>query len=320
MEKFHVGHPLAPLPGKCKLYLVGTVAPNSISSTLKRDDGQSDWGTTLSSLFLLCTTVADPASTPLTWQFNGTELTLIETAAWTGVVSFEIPDSGGEVAEIYYGRGVVAKVRVGAELYRIEYDSDDEISDIVLENAGSRRGLQSETRKEYQLPAWMSPSTVEGAMTSRISCNTCNLVVEGVCLAQELMCGKKALKKFLATGSVIALLSGVSTTIITRVIPVLGFMCQAVGYACNAHEVLGATGLFDSCDSLFCCDRSRCGLLGECYDESTKKCCERRLYHRRRELLRGGGYVAYLVHLDTTHGGRRELGGRRSVDLRFRSQ
>ncbi|CAN0290599.1 unnamed protein product, partial [Ectocarpus fasciculatus] len=53
-----------------------------------------------------CVVEEDPASAPLTWQFNGTELTLVETATWGSVISFEIPDSEGEVAELYYSRGV----------------------------------------------------------------------------------------------------------------------------------------------------------------------------------------------------------------------
>eukprot|EP00903_Cladosiphon_okamuranus_P022803 g20995.t1 len=40
---------------------------------------------------------------PLSWQFNGTEFTITETAEWPVVISYEIPDSEGEVAELYFG-------------------------------------------------------------------------------------------------------------------------------------------------------------------------------------------------------------------------
>ena len=199
-----------------------------------------------------------------------------ETAEWGTVVRFEIPDSDGLLAELLYSRDTqqLEEVRVGAERYRIEYDSDDEIIDIVLENAGGRRGLrfQSEAQKDYQLPAWMGPSTVEGAMISRISCPRCKGLVTGVCAVQQLMCGKKALKKFLTTGSVVALIAGVSITVLQRVVPALAFTCKAVEFICDADTALGLIYDDSLCESLFCCDRSRCS-ISSCYDEDTEKCC-----------------------------------------------
>lgn len=208
----------------------------------------------------------------MTWQFNGTELTLVETATWGSVISFEIPDSEGEVAELYYSRGVdrLAEVRLGAELYRFEYDSNEEIVDIVLENAGSRRALQfqSEAPKDPHLPAWMSPSTIEGAMTSRITCDNCNDIISGVCFTQGVVCGK--------TGKIVqSIASFIFGPVGATLSTVVKFTCKAVGVLCDLNDVVGIIAGFDVCERIVCCgERSRCGLT--CHDTSTDKCCDNR--------------------------------------------
>lgn len=148
---------------------------------------------------------------------------------------------------------------MGAELYRIKYDSNEEIIDIVLEDAGSRRVLQfqSEAQTDYQLPAWMSPSAVEGAMTSRISCNVCNRVISAVCLANSKACVN--LTKFTKLGDLF--------------LRAMFLFCEIGGPLCVSNTGYGVTDSIETCEDVLCCGgRSKCGV--SCFDESTERCCD----------------------------------------------
>lgn len=190
-------------------------------------------------------------------------ITFVETAAWGAVLSFEIPDSEGDVAEMYFSREQeqLEEIRVGVELYRIVYNaSNQEIIDIVPQNSGSRRALhfQSEAR-DYQLPGWMNPSAVGGAMTSRISCDNCGGTISLVCKGITAMCGTGLIETNLATGALKATLYGVSTRVLQAVIPAFRIACLTTGL-CILHEWGGITDALETCADIFCCDnRLRCG-------------------------------------------------------------
>lgn len=246
-------------------------------------------------IFPFVSTVDADLAPPLSWQFNGTEFTITETAEWPVVISYEIPDSEGEFAELYFGTGEErpAAVRVGAELYRIEYDDDDEIVDIVLENPDdSRRALQlqSGTLKDPHLPAWMSPSTVEGAMTSRITCDNCNDIINGACQASGWLCGSALVRRAVATGTVIAILEGVSVAVLTRTIPVFIYACVAMKILCEANTALGVYDILETCEEVVCCERERCGLF--CHKPSEEICCDGDLF----PISSGCPTVSNLTH------------------------
>eukprot|EP00903_Cladosiphon_okamuranus_P014055 g13064.t1 len=224
---------------------------------------------------------SDPASSSLLWQSNGTEFEIMETAEWgvvrfavpDGSVSFEVPEFEGEVAELYYNvdEQRLAQVRVGAEVYRIEYDSNEEILDIVLvEDSGGSRALQiqSGAQKGYHLPAWISANAVQGVKTSRISCDNCGDVVSGVCFAQSKLCSVNW-----STATVGALLLRFARQAVLRVVPVLAAACVGVGLLCDANTVGGVFDVVEVCGNVLCCDRERCGFFS-CYEPSDERCCD----------------------------------------------
>lgn len=152
----------------------------------------------------------------------------METAEWGGVVSCEVPDSEGEVAELYYRRGEqrLAQIRVGAELCRVEYGSDEDMTDFVpLESSGGARAiqLQSGAKKDYHPSAWMRAYTVEGVMNSRVSCDDCNDVISGACFVQSKLCAV----------SVVSLLAKVTRQLVTRLVPVIGGACIELSLRCD---------------------------------------------------------------------------------------
>lgn len=197
----------------------------------------------------------------------------METAEWV-VVRFEVPDSEGEVAELYYSMDEqrLAQVRVGVELYGVEYDSNEDILDIVLvESSGGGRALQNQSglQKDNPLPAWMKASTVEGATTSRVTtCDNCGDVISGVCFAQSKLCSVNW-----ATASVTTILLHVARQTVLRLAPALAVACVGVGLLCDANTVGGVLDVLEVCQDVLCCDRERCGIFS-CYDPSDETCCD----------------------------------------------
>lgn len=203
--------------------------------------------------------VADVTSPSITWQVEGTEFELRETAEWGAVVSFEIPDSGGQLALFFYssdGQGL-QEVQVGTELHRVVYDDAGEAVDLVLQGPDNSRALRSRSQETSALPTWLSRDALDGAAYVRVECDSCAMAVGLTCSGVSLVCT----------------ICGV----VCRLNPLLDIAvrmtCQAISNICTGETDADLDEL-SACRNLFCCDRSKCGTFGDCYDEGAGKCCE----------------------------------------------
>lgn len=180
-----------------------------------------------------------------------------QTSAWGAVVSFEIPDSNGQLAQLRYSRDdqKLEEISVDTELYRIEYNDNSEVVDVVLADSEDRRALRSGEQEGYLLPTWLSRDTLHGAYYDRIGCTDCNNAVSIACAGIDVAC--TICSFFCRVNPVLEL--------------VIDYACRGIGLTCNMQNVIGE---LNACDNLFCCDRSKCGILGVCYEEGTDKCCE----------------------------------------------
>lgn len=182
-----------------------------------------------------------------------------EIADWAAVVSFEVPDSDGQLAQLYYSRTDerLQEFRLGAELYHVEYNSDGDFLDVMAEEPEGRRLLQSEEQQEdYHLPAWLNPEALEGAAEDRIDCPTCQNMVDVACRGVDVTC-KMAVRN----------------------LPVPLNMLLFI--ACKGVDLICILDLLDTpvCTDYFCCGRSKCRDYfapggGECYDELQEQCCD----------------------------------------------
>ncbi|CAN0388087.1 unnamed protein product [Pylaiella littoralis] len=197
---------------------------------------------------------------PLTWQYEGTEFEIRATAEWDAVASFEVPDSGGDVAEFLFSSsegGRLEKIRVGSEIYRVDYASSGNVTEFVLEDSDGRRALQSDRQKDPQLPIWLDRSFLAGATISRKStCQSCQRTLFYSCAGAGLAC----IGASLVTGPLA---------------PIVGAFCGASTLVCTVSSAAEFEDVSDTCKDLFCCDRSKCGrIVYECYDEATQRCCD----------------------------------------------
>ncbi|CAM9334004.1 unnamed protein product, partial [Ectocarpus sp. 13 AM-2016] len=188
----------------------------------------------------------------LSWLYEGTEVKIGEAAEWDAIMWFEIPDSGGQLAELYYSDERLQEIQVDTEVYRVEYDTNGEFSDLILVDFNDRRLLESGEQGDYHLPSWLNANTIQDVMTSRIECDLCNSLVTIVCTASFRGCGEIKVSSLLTLA--------------------LRTTCEAVGLACSYNA--GVPGEFDACKDFFCCDRSKCGKFGDCYDEVGEQCCD----------------------------------------------
>lgn len=206
-----------------------------------------------------CQIYIDFASTSVTWMYEDTEMEMREITNWAAVVSFEVPDSDGQLAQLYYSRTDerLQEFRLGAELYHVEYNSDGDVLDVSAEEPEDRRFLLSEEQQEdYHLPAWLNPEALEGAAVDRMECSTCRKMIDVVCESVDTVCKIRSLPG-LARGSINLWFA----------IP-----CKGVGLICRLD-------LLDTpvCTDYFCCGRSKCHNYfggGACYEEPVEQCCD----------------------------------------------
>lgn len=191
-----------------------------------------------------------------------------ETAEWAAIMWFEVPESGGQLAELYFNEELLQQLRVGTELYRLEYDTNGEISDLVPVDFDGRRVLQSEEQDDYHLPAWLTRDTLKGVANSKIGCTSCALIVNTVCGGIQEVCQPSLFNPlwWLRSAHPLVLLAVEVACGASQVI------CTYDAFAIFAPAIDPELYIF--CEDIFCCDRSKCGWFGECYDEEDEKCCD----------------------------------------------
>lgn len=183
-----------------------------------------------------------------------------ETAEPVVAMWFEIPDSGGQLAELFYSDERLQEVRVGTEIFRVEYDTIGEILDLVPVDSEGRRRFQSEEQSGDHLPAWLTPDTVEGMTKSRVGCS-CALMMNTVCQTSGLLCGYSSKSSAFVR--------------VARPLVILTFeiACKASDYICHTDMALILFPDMNSfCGDFFCGDRSKRGWFGDCYDEEVEEC------------------------------------------------
>lgn len=187
-----------------------------------------------------------------------------ETVEWDAVVSFDIPDSDGQLAQLRYNENGLQEFLAGTKLYLATYSSNGDPLDLVLKESEGRRSLQSEGPGDYHLPAWLNPEALEGATYDRVTCSMCAKYFDLACASTKLFCD--------------------------LVDPVLPFPASVAWFiGCNGIGLICVLGKDSACTDTFCCDRSTCAFR-VCYEELFEECCDDGSIVQGRECCPGLEY------------------------------